>query len=178
VFDDADHRAIDDVEVDGRLVRGAVGGVDAFSGESRDQARRTLRERNLSEPTADEWYPLPAYLDALAEIEAAADDLVLGDLGERAAHSLQIRAPDPAAALSALDDAYCQRHRGDVGGFAFRQIGDADGRMESHTPYPCAFDRGLAVGVVAAATDCVARVREVGVCRADGSPRCTYDVTW
>ena len=69
-------------------------------------------------------------------------------------------------------------HRGDVGGYAFRRIGERDGRVECTTPYPCAFDRGFVDGVAATQGEELVCFTEVGACRDDGADRCTYEIQW
>ena len=172
-------RRLADAEVTGEVVRAVLAGVEQFSPESREVGRATLAEHGFEDPT-DEWYPLERCLAVIEEIAVAVGDSGVRALGESVPRAVadSASAPDVPTALSALDDAYRDHHRGDVGGYAFRQIGDADGRIECLTPYPCAFDRGVVEGTAAAVADRYVSLREVGLCPGDGVPRCTYELTW
>lgn len=172
-------RGFTDAEVTGEVVRAVVAGVEEFQPEARATGRRALEDHGLADPVA-EWYPLEQCLGAVEEVATVVGDDAVRALGEAVPRALGVAAStsDVPAALSRVEALYRDHHRGDAGGYAFRQIGDTDGRMESRTPYPCAFDRGVVEGTATAVAEGYVRLREVGVCRADGAPRCTYEVTW
>ncbi|WP_436925451.1 hypothetical protein [Halosimplex amylolyticum] len=170
-----------EMEVAGELVAAVVGGVEKFSTDAREPARNAFGDRDLATAQSGEWYPLSAYVDAIDAVHDFVGDHAVHALGQRIARAVAFPADVDGvpAALAALDEVYRDQHRGgDVGGFAFRQIGDEDGRVECHTPYPCAFDRGVVEGVAVAHADGFVCVCEVGACRSEGADRCTYDVSW
>lgn len=174
-------RPVAEMEVSGELVGAVAGGVEAFSADSRGPARTILREHDLATVRSGEWYPLAAYIAAIEALHDLVGDHAVHALGQRIARAVGFPTDtdDVPAALAALDEVCRARHRGgDVGGYAFRQIGDEDGRVECHTPYPCAFDRGVVEGAAVAHADGFVCVREVGACRSEGADRCTYDVSW
>lgn len=169
-----------DAEVAGDLLRAVVTGVEQFSSAAREPARAAFSERDIADPDSGEWYPLAPSLAAIETVDELVGESGTFGLGKRVPRALAFPGgtADVRAAFTALDEVYRANHRGDAGGYAFRQIGDDDGRIECHTPYPCAFDRGLVEGVAASFADGYVCLREVGVCRADGAERCTYEVTW
>ncbi|WP_436931831.1 hypothetical protein [Halosimplex halobium] len=174
-------RPVTGMEVTGEWVRAVAAGVEKFSADSREPALVVLEDADLVGADSGEWYPLAGYVDAVASIHDIVGDQAVHALGQRIARAVSF--PDDtegvAAALTALDVVCRAGHRGgDPGGYAFRQIGTADGRVECRTPYPCAFDRGIVEGAAVAHADGFVRVCEVGACRSEGADRCTYDVSW
>ncbi|MFC7141028.1 hypothetical protein ACFQMA_14480 [Halosimplex aquaticum] len=176
-----DDRPLAEMDVAGEFVAAVVEGVEKFSADAREPAQRAFRDRDLATARPGEWYPLSSYVHAVEAVHGLVGDHAVHALGQRIARAVAFpegveSVPD---ALDALDDVCRDRHRGgDVGGYAFRQIGDEDGRIECHTPYPCAFDRGVVEGTAVAHADGFVCVCEVGACRAEGADRCTYDVSW
>ena len=174
-------RPVTEMEVTGEWVRAVAAGVEKFSVDSRESARTVLEDADLAGAEPGEWYALAGYVDAVAGIHDLVGDHAVHALGQRIARAVPF--PDDAEsvpdALAALDEGCRAGHRGgDLGGYAFRQIGDDDGRVECRTPYPCAFDRGIVEGAAVAHADGFVCVCEVGACRADGADRCTYEVSW
>jgi len=177
---DGNHPAAD-LEVTGELVGAVAGGIEKFSADARTAARQAVEDADLAPVESDEWYPLGAYVDAIEAIHDLVGDQAVHALGQRVTRAVTFAdaVDDVPAALAALDEVYRAQHRGgDAGGYEFRQIGDEDGRIECHTPYPCAFDRGIVEGVAVAHADGFVCVTEIGACQRDGSGRCTYDVSW
>ncbi|WP_459193589.1 hypothetical protein [Halosimplex sp. J119] len=168
-----------EAEVTGEIVVAVADGVEKFSAECREAAENALRDRDMASPNVCEWYSLGACVEAIEAIRDVAGDQAVHALGQRIARAVEY--PDDLesvpAALAALDEVYRDRHRGDAGGYSFRQIGDEDGRIECDTPYPCPFDRGIIEGVAVAHADGFVCVCEVGAC-SDDADRCTYDVSW
>ncbi|MFB6151375.1 MAG: hypothetical protein ABEJ40_06175 [Haloarculaceae archaeon] len=167
------------LEVDWRAVRRLVAGVGEHSGRTR-AARRVLSDRGLAPPLTRAWYPLTAFLDAIDALEPVVGPDGVSALGRRHARGVGRDGPDSVPdALDALDRAYRRHHRGgDPGGYAFRRIGDADGRVECRTPYPRQFDRGIVQGVADAGADGYVCLSEIGVCRSGDGVRCTYELSW
>jgi predicted hydrocarbon binding protein len=174
-------RSLMGMEVAGEWVGTVAAGVDRFSADSREPARAVLEDAGLADADPAEWYALAGYVDAVASIHDIVGDQAVHALGQRVARAVAFPegTEDVPAALDALDEVCRAGHRGgDHGGYAFRQIGDEDGRVECRTPYPCAFDRGIVEGAAVAHAEGFVRVCEVGACRADGAERCTYEVSW
>jgi len=165
--------------VSGRAVECVVDSVARFSGETREDGQAALTSRDLGRPSDDEWYPLSSFSGVIADILGIAGVEAARELGRQVGTeaTASVEAGPVPATLAAVDDAYRRRHRGEAGGYAFRRIGDHDGRIECTTPYPCPFDQGF-IGAVAAHADGVVRLSEVGTCRADGASRCTYQLRW
>jgi len=174
-------RSVTGMEVTGEWVRTVAAGVEKFSADSRESALVVLEDADLAGAEPGQWYSLAGYADAVGAIHELVGDQAVHALGQRIARVVAF--PDDAegvsAGLAALDEACRAGHRGgEFGGYAFRQIGDDDGRIECRTPYPCAFDRGIVEGAAVAHADGFVRVCEVGACRTDGADRCTYEVSW
>lgn len=173
-------RSVADIEVSGGFVEAVTVGVEAFGTDTRASARAVLREHDLAAVETDKWYPLGASVDAIEAVDDLVGDRSVHALGQRVARVVDF--PEDVGGvpggLDALDDVYRAQHRGgDAGGYAFRQIGSTDGRVECRTPYPCTFDRGVIEGVAVAHARGFVCVTEVGDC-GDESDRCTYDVSW
>lgn len=167
-----------DADVDGQSVGWFLDGVERSSASARDAAETALVERGAASPAAGEWYPLAALLAAVEAVAATGGDEALAAAGRHCGTHLCSDAATVPDALEPLDDAYRRHHRGPAGGYAFRQIGPDDGRIECATPYPCVFDRALVACVAESAADGVVCLSEAGRCRAAGEDRCTYELTW
>ncbi|MFC7196868.1 hypothetical protein ACFQL4_23160 [Halosimplex aquaticum] len=134
-----DDRPLAEMDVAGEFVAAVVEGVEKFSADAREPAQRAFRDRDLATARPGEWYPLSSYVHAVEAVHGLVGDHAVHALGQRIARAVAFpegveSVPD---ALDALDDVCRDRHRGgDVGGYAFRQIGDEDGRIECHTPTP------------------------------------------
>ena len=166
-------------EVAGRVVACAVEGMADHSPGGRETAQQLLGTDDLA-PAEGIWYSLAVVADAMAGLRAVAGPETVRDLGRRVGRRALRRGdvgPVPAR-LANIDDVYSRDHRGDVGGYAFRRIGERDGRVECTTPYPCAFDRGFVDGVAATQGEELVCFTEVGACHDDGTDRCTYEIQW
>lgn len=167
-----------DAAVSGRATVALLDGAEASPFGSREAARTALAERGIEAPGAERWYPVSDYAAALEELAS--------DLGPAGLRCVAVATPwvtslptaSVPAALGAIDAGYRRSHRGDAGGYSFRQIGAADGRIECDTPYPCAFDRSVVEGAADRVADGFVCLNEVGACRETGEDRCTYELTW
>ena len=167
-----------EADVDGQSVGWFLDGVERSSASAREAAETALAERGTASPRAGEWYPLAPLLAAVEAVATTGGDEALAAAGRYCGTQLSPDATTVPDALASLDDAYRHHHRGAAGGYAFRQIGPTDGRVECATPYPCVFDRALVARVAESAADGVVCLSEVGRCRAAGEDRCTYELTW
>lgn len=174
---DGGHRSATEARVAGRLVACFLDGVEGSSLD-RATAERRLADGGIETVHPDEWYPLGALCEAVEDlVETAGADPVVA-AGKRCGERATADAGTVPDALVALDAAYRRGHRGDAGGYGFRQIGPTDGRVECSTPYPCTLDRAVVGGAAVAATDGFVRLAEASTCRDDGADRCTYELSW
>jgi hypothetical protein len=164
--------------VDGRSVGWFLDGVERCSETARETAERDLSERDIVPADVDRWYPMTGYLAVVEAVAAATGPEALVAAGRCCGEALSGETGSVPEELEALDAAYRRHHRGAAGGYAFRQIGPNDGRIECATPYPCAFDRALVEGLARTAADGYVSIAEVSTCRDDGAERCTYELTW
>ena len=168
----------EEAEVDGRSVRWFLEGVERSSEPARAAAETALAERGAGSPDDGEWYPFAALLAAVEAVGESAGGEALAAAGRHCGATLSPGGATVPEVLGALEDAYRRHHRGAAGGYAFRQIGPQDGRVECATPYPCVFDRAVVARVAESAADGVVCLSEASTCRADGATRCTYELTW
>jgi hypothetical protein len=165
-------------DVDGRSICWFLEGVEEAAASAREAAETALTDRGTVSPRTNEWYPFASLLAAVEAVATSEGEEALAAAGRYCGGQLSPDATRVPDALAALDDAYRRHHRGAAGGYAFRQIGPTDGRVECATPYPCVFDRALVASVAESVADGVVCLSEVGRCRAAGENRCTYELTW
>lgn len=178
--DSADSEARATAEVDRQSIACLADGVDALPDGPREAARTTFTTREVTEPTDDTWSSIEPLLAVIDDVATTVGRDAVRELGRQ--YARRVVAPADAASvpevLAALDERYREHHRGDAGGYSFRRIGDADGRVECDTLYPCLFDQGIVRGVATAEADGFVHLSEVGTCRDDGGARCTYELRW
>jgi len=168
--------------VEARVAGGSVErfleGVERVSAPDRETVETALADCGVGSVRSEEWYPLSAVLDAVGVVvEAVGTDAVAAG-GRWCGEVVAADATGVPEALATLDETYRRHHRGDAGGYGFRQIGPTDGRVECSTPYPCVLDRALVEGVARTAADGYVSLVEVSTCRDDGAERCTYELSW
>jgi hypothetical protein len=97
----------------------------------------------------DKMVSVQRWLDALAEIQSFAGTEVLRSVGaaiiENADFPPQFDSVE--AVLLALDDIYHVNHKGEVGHYVSRRLGDGAIEVHCETPYPRHFERGLIEGI-------------------------------
>ena len=168
--------------VEARVAGGSVErfleGVERVSAPDRETVETALADCGVGSVRSEEWYPLSAVLDAAATVAEAVGTDAIAAGGWQCGNVVADDAMTVPEALAALDGAYRRHHRGDAGGYGFRQIGPTDGRIECSTPYPCVLDRALVEGVARTAADSYVSLAEVSTCRDDGAERCTYELSW
>lgn len=155
------------IEVSGRNVLGVV---EAF-GQFQSIASQLLLAEKLGQKGPDglvvvnpeDWYACDAYLRAFARASQQMGDAVLHQIGVSVMKTAQwpTDVRDVKALMQTMDLCHYVRHRkngrvmadpasgriGDgVGHYRARPVGKADLEVESDTPYPCAYDKGLLFG--------------------------------
>lgn len=175
----AEYESFDtDVEVNGQTVLAFVQGVpSAFE----EQAFGILAEHGISEPTADDWYPLQAWLDAFEQIEDRLGPATVNRIGE----SIPANADWPSsvevvlAGLEMINEAYHLNHRnGEIGHYDAEQVDDETIHVHCKNPYPCTFDKGIISAVAQQyAHGQAVYVTEISEqCRSEGGDECVYQV--
>jgi len=133
--------------------------------------------------SADTFYTLQGYLDALQEFQQQFNQGLLQRIGvlifDKAAFPPGIDTAEKA--LASIGPAYQLNHReahGGIGTYAW-QPGERGGVMVCDNPYPCAFDTGILTSVAKRFAP-EAKVTHVAPerCRHTGADSCTYKVEW
>ena len=170
-----------DVEINGAAVLAVIQAMGTF----RQTASNILGEHGIVGPEEGEWYSQQAWLDTFQEIAETMGDITLRIIGEKI--------PDVALwpphvdtvgkAMASIDVAYHMNHRGgDIGHYAFEQLGERSGKMVCCNPYPCDFDMGIiestASKFAAEGVDPIVKHDSSQCCRKEGADACTYLVTW
>jgi hypothetical protein len=145
----------------------------------------------------DQWYPLDSFLRAFQRIGAEFGDFTLKQAGIHINKKAAIPPEflkDLTTTFQILDMGYHMNHGRDgkpmgnpatgtmeegIGHFRTRQeAGKKALTCEADTPYPCAFDEGIVLGI-AQRYDPMARVvHDPKVCRKKGAKSCIYNVSW
>jgi hypothetical protein len=114
---------------------------------------RSLVERHALPPDdlrPDNMVPVQRWLDALAEIQSVVGTEVLRAVGAAIIENADFppRFDSVEAVLLALDEIYHLNHKGEVGHYLVRKLGDGAIEVHCETPYPRQFERGLIEGIV------------------------------
>jgi len=169
------------VEVNGQTVLAVVDGMGAF----RNLALEILKRHGVDDPKLEGWYRQQLWLDAFKEIYERVGKSTLNLIGrkipENAKFPPEIDSIDKA--LPAIDVAYHMNHRGgEIGHYAFTELGPNQAKAVCANPYPCDFDLGLIQSMAkrfqpAGRTSTVAH-DQTQPCRRKGGDSCTYLVSW
>ena len=150
-----------------------------------EQAQRTLKAHGFNRIDPNRWYSQQQFLDALHDLakgdfNAAMDMVHVGtEIPELAAWPPDVRTAEEA--LFNLNVAYHMYHRGDVGEYHIKQVGERQFVIDAHTPYPCDMDYGI---IYATARHYLPENAHLtvehadGSCRKNGNDYCTYYVSW
>ena len=108
-------------------------------------SRHRIREDDL---TTGGQVLVQRWLDVLHEISRSIGTAKLREVGTRIATAAAIPSTVTTveAVLLGLDDVYHFNHRGRVGSYRSSRHGERGIRVECHTPYPRAFERGIVEG--------------------------------
>ncbi len=170
------------VEVNGETVLSVIAGVPG----SEAMAKQILASCGITDPMPGKWYRQQAWLDAFNKLADEVGPRTLLNIGKAIPEKAQWppTVTSIETALPSIDVAYHMNHRGgDIGTYAYQQIGDRSARMVCRNPYPCEFDRGIIMS--AAKRFKPADVVALSVthddsqpCRSKGADSCTYLVAW
>jgi hypothetical protein len=147
------------------------------------------------EPT--KWYPLSSFLSAFQRIGAEFGDFTLKQSGQTV-HKNATVPPEYLTAMvktfQVLDMGYHLNHAIDgkpmfnpqtgemtegIGHFKYREVpGKKQIIVEVDTPYPCAFDEGICLGISQRYDQSSKVTHDPKICRKKGSPICIYNITW
>jgi hypothetical protein len=185
-------------QVSGRAVMGLVQAFGQFKG----LASQLLLAEGLGRKGSDGmvvldpegWYPMEAQLRAFARASQQMGDSVLHQIGVSVAKSVEWlpSMKDIKTFAEAMDVGYHLNHRKHgmpmwdpgmghmkegIGHYVFRKREDGAVEIESNTPYPCAFDKGLLFGGIRR-LDAVGAILhdESSPCRKRGHSSCVYIV--
>ena len=170
-----------EVEVRSEVILSFIEVMGAF----RRLADEILRDHGIRDLMPGYWIPQQAWLDSFAAILDKIGPNTLFYLARQIPTSADIQ-PDIDTlekALFSLDEAYRMSHRGgEVGHYIFYKTGEQTGRMETKTPYPCDFDRGILDALTRRfePSNPYLEVRHLDTepCKKDGSEYCSYAISW
>jgi hypothetical protein len=103
----------------------------------------------LDDLRPDNMVPVQRWLDALAEIQSFIGHEVLRSVGAAIIENADFppKFDSVESVLLALDEIYHLNHRGQVGHYITRKLGDDSVEVHCETPYPRPFERGLIEGI-------------------------------
>jgi len=170
-----------DVEINGAAVLSVVEAMGTF----RQTASNILGEHGIIAPEQGAWYSQQAWLDTFKEIGKTMGGITLRMIGEKIPE-VALWPPDVdtvGKALASIDVAYHMNHRGgDIGHYAFEEVGKRSGKMVCENPYPCDFDWGIIESTASKFADEGVHpiVKHDGSksCRKKGDDACTYLISW
>ena len=124
----------------------------------------------LNDLRPDNVVPVQRWLDALAEIQSVIGHEVLRSVGAAIIENADFppRFGSVESVLLALDEIYQLNHRGQVGHYIARKLGDDCVEVRCETPYPRQFERGLVEGITRHAV--LAKGSKYSVQFVDGQP--------
>jgi len=168
--------------VSSKFIRSLIMGLGDFEAE----ALRILRRYDI-DIGVDGWYPQHLWIEALRDIAERVGPTIMYLAGARILENLGYKTSgDPNERLRYAETFYQTYHRG--GGFGSLRIlslniQNGEARIMSDTPYPCDFERGVLISILASDTPEEPRqvwvVHEnLGICRKKGSGSCKYVVRW
>jgi len=183
------------LELTGEAFAAIIGG---FS-ERNLLAPRILERLELAGPerpfVPSGHYPVTQVFALLSAVEREMGDAGLvktGSLVPKHAIYPGEQPPDVRTALAQLDAGYHHNHRRDgeplfdlatgqqqegIGNYRYSELGPRAACLTVDSPYPCAFDRGIILGL-ARRFEPLATVSEEPGCRRHGGGACRYVVRW
>lgn len=144
-----------------------------------------FEKHNLVDISPDEWYNQQEYLNAYKE---------LAELNFMNLVAIGMKVPDHAVwpphiktvhdALASVNVAYQMNHRGgEIGSYDYTALGDQQGVMVCHNPYPSDFDYGLIYRIVQKfrtdeRNNITVKRDNKSPNRLTGADSCTYHINW
>jgi hypothetical protein len=153
----------------------------AAMGPFRKRGELILREHGIEDVAVEEWYSLPAYVDALRTIGEKMGPNTLLQIGRQIPNHV----PLPPGidtfekVLASFGLAYDMNHRGvEPGAIGYDVLSDRSATITSGTVYPCDFDRGVIQGFFQTLLRTPVNVMHDPNrgCKSLGSPTCTHHV--
>jgi hypothetical protein len=136
-----------DIEVDGATMLADVGGMLISP-----VARHLIYTHGLGDVQPGRWYQQQAWLNVYRSIREHLGDDTLYAIGRRIPYAADFPAEqmyDVPSALSAIDYAYHNSHRGgEIGHYRFVERGRDDYEVHVDTPYPNEFNLGIVSSLV------------------------------
>ncbi len=179
------------LEVSGAAILAVLDGATAFE----CTIGRSFARYGIVDIQADQWYPQPAWVMALRDINQSIGPRTLFAIGRRMQTGALPRGTEGLHRFfSELDAVHQARHRqrgphrwaaeggaplDGVGHFHYVARGERHIQMVNDLPYPSRFDHGLLQGL-AEKIDQNARVEHdpLRPCRQEGASSCTFQVIW
>lgn len=121
----------------------------AAMGPFRKRGEQLLAEQGIRNVTAEEWYPLEAYVRALETIGERMGPNTLFQIGKQIPdHVMLPPGIDTFEKVAAsFEMAFDMNHRGgDAGKISYQMTGDRSVTIVTGTPYPTDFDKGVTQG--------------------------------
>lgn len=137
--------------VDGRLLQAVIDGVVQSCGYFETRARKLLADSGLdTHPEAGTSYSFDRFLDVLETVERTTGPNTLNRIGRAVPELVDwpVHVATVGDALQALNTRHVGYHSGDgAGTYHYTPVETTAGELESTTPYPAAFERGLLEGL-------------------------------
>lgn len=168
------------VEVNGQTVSSIIEGMGAF----KPTAVKILSAHGIKDIRSDSWHSQQAWLDAFAEIAKTVGNATLIQIGKKIPECAKFppQVNSLETALQSIDVAYHMNHRGgEIGHYAYQKTGPTTARMVCNNPYPCDFDKGIVLAMVArfgAGRSAQVIHDQSAECRRNGANSCTFLVQW
>jgi hypothetical protein len=142
------------------------------------------------------WYPLNRWLNALERIKKEFGELLLFQSGQTTPRNAVFppTVTDIHSALKCIDVAYHMNHAAygepmfnpgtgamseGIGHYVYSHVaGNKQISIESSTPYPCDFDRGIVIAMAQRFQPTAALTHDTRRCRQHGNATCVYHITW
>lgn len=166
------------------LGNSVLGVLRALPPELALRGEALMEECGIRDPKPDSWYLQSAYLEWLGRLQAEFGSELLTRLGRPVSGTSrfppEIRSLERA--FRTLDVAYHLNHRGgEIGMYLFHATGPGRGEMHCQTPFGCAFDQGILLGLgdrFLPGAGLSIRHKEGTPCRREGAEACTCLLAW
>ncbi|MEM2107211.1 MAG: hypothetical protein QXV46_05310 [Candidatus Bathyarchaeia archaeon] len=163
--------------VSSKFIKALVMGLGDFEAE----ALQTLKRYDI-DVAVDGWYPQNLWIEALRNISERVGPTIMYLAGARILENLGYRelSGDIHERLKHAETLYKTYHRGDCfGSLRILDIQNGGAKMVSDTPYPCDFERGFLISVLASRSPGESGQiwvvhDNLRICRKNGFESCTY----
>ncbi|MBS7626633.1 hypothetical protein KEJ51_06320 [Candidatus Bathyarchaeota archaeon] len=167
--------------VSSKFIKALVKGLGDFEAET----LQTLKRYDI-DVAVDSWYSQNLWIEALRDISERVGPTIMYLAGARILENLGYRelSGDFHERLKHAEALYQTHHRGgNFGSLRILNIQNGEAKIVSDTPYPCDFERGILISILAShAPDEPKQVwvvhENLKICRKKGFANCTYVVKW